>query len=230
MSLYTWVAFAALLASAAAQSTAVQVNTPTAVQFCVPIKFTWSGAAPPYYVSLIPGGQPSAAPVKDFGIQNGDSLLWTVDQPAGTSLTVQIRDSQGNLNYSDKFTVQAGPPTCPNGTPSGTSTASAPVSTATTSATPGKNSSSTTPSTPATGGSTSSSTSNSTSSATNSSTSKPTTPSTTTPISTGSTTNASSTAAGSNASNSGAVRLSSGLFALAALANSASLVSRLFVT
>ncbi|KNZ51711.1 hypothetical protein VP01_3850g1 [Puccinia sorghi] len=104
MSLQILVTLAAIVALVVAQD--LTVNTPTSVQECLPVALSWTGGVPPVYVSLIPGGQPGGAMIKDFGAQNGNLLTWNVDQPAGTSLTVQIRDSTGKLNYSDKFTVQ----------------------------------------------------------------------------------------------------------------------------
>lgn len=57
--------------------------------------------------SLLPSAQPSAPPLKDFGRQNGTSLTWTVDQPAGTSLRLMLRDSTGSVAQSAPFTVTA---------------------------------------------------------------------------------------------------------------------------
>ena len=55
--------------------------------------------------SLLPSGQPSAPPLKDFGRQNGTSLTWTVDQPAGAPLSFMLRDSTGSVAQSAPFTV-----------------------------------------------------------------------------------------------------------------------------
>lgn len=115
MSLQIFVTLAALVILVVAQD--LTVNTPTSVQECLPVALSWTGGASPVYVSLIPGGQPGGAMVKDFGAQTGNSLTWNVDQPAGTSLTVQIRDSTGKLNYSDKFTVQESKSCPPGGKP-----------------------------------------------------------------------------------------------------------------
>jgi len=120
MSLQIFVTLAALVALVAAQD--LTVNTPTSVQECLPVAISWTGGAPPVYVSLIPGGQPGGTMVKDFGAQTGNSLTWNVDQPAGTSLSVQIRDSTGKLNYSDKFNVQPSQ-SCPAGGKSSSSPA-----------------------------------------------------------------------------------------------------------
>lgn len=106
MSLTSFVILAAAIAAAAAQQ--LTVNTPTSVVHCLPVQLTWSGGQPPYYVSLLPGGQPTASPIADLGQQTGTSLSWKATIPANTPVTVQIRDSTGTLNYSDQFTVQQG--------------------------------------------------------------------------------------------------------------------------
>lgn len=118
---------------AAGDGPPLTVNTPTSVQACLPVALSWSGGTPPVYVSLITGGQVSSPILKDFGAQTDTSLTWKVDQPAGSSLSVQIRDSKGKLNYSDKFTVQPSTQTCkteaPGSTaPSGGSTPTTPGS------------------------------------------------------------------------------------------------------
>ncbi|POW05866.1 hypothetical protein PSTT_09380 [Puccinia striiformis] len=168
MSLQIIVTLAALATLAVAQAP-LTVNTPSSAQACLPVALAWSGGTPPVYVSLIPGGQSG-------GQSSTTSELKTTarspDQPAGTSLTVQIRDSKGALNYSDKFTVQPSTQTCKPGsttptkpgTPSTPTTPGSPTNTApgstttsTASATPGNpNTATTTPGgsgSPATGAS-----------------------------------------------------------------------------
>ncbi|TFK85043.1 hypothetical protein K466DRAFT_495470, partial [Polyporus arcularius HHB13444] len=73
-----------------------------------PVQFTWTGGAPPYYLSLVPGGQPSAQPLKQFPTQNGNSLTWTVDLAAGTTFSSSLKDSTGEQAFSDIQTVQSG--------------------------------------------------------------------------------------------------------------------------
>lgn len=38
-----------------------------------------------FLLSLLPGNQPNANPLMDFGKQNGTSLTWIVNQPSGTA-------------------------------------------------------------------------------------------------------------------------------------------------
>ncbi|KAI0330228.1 hypothetical protein GY45DRAFT_1251267 [Cubamyces sp. BRFM 1775] len=72
----------------------------------VPVQFTWEGGSPPYYLSLVPGGQPAAPALKQFPVQNGNSMTWVVDLPAGTSFSSSLRDSTGAQAFSDIQTVQ----------------------------------------------------------------------------------------------------------------------------
>ncbi|KAI0701200.1 hypothetical protein BC835DRAFT_1265345 [Cytidiella melzeri] len=73
-----------------------------------PAQITWQGGAPPYYVSLIPAGQPSASPIKQFDQQNGNSLTWTVDLDPGTAFTTELKDSTGAVVYSGEQTIMSG--------------------------------------------------------------------------------------------------------------------------
>ena len=54
---------AALVAAATATLVAAQlrIETPTNLAVCQPALLSWTGGESPYYVSVIPGGQPSAA-------------------------------------------------------------------------------------------------------------------------------------------------------------------------
>jgi len=93
------------------------INTPTNVVECEPIQFNWNGGQSPYYLSLIPAGQPAAPPLKTFPTQSGTSYTWNVDLQSGTSVTAEIKDSTGAINYSDMFTIMAGSSTsCANTT------------------------------------------------------------------------------------------------------------------
>ncbi|EGG01164.1 uncharacterized protein MELLADRAFT_92673 [Melampsora larici-populina 98AG31] len=124
--------FILALAISGAVSQAVMVNTPTSVVQCLPVQLSWSGGQPPYFISLIPGGQTTAIPLEDLGQQTGTSFTWKVDLPAKTAVNLQIRDSVGVLNYSDQFTIQDPPAgtTCDT-TGNGTTTAPTPMTTGT---------------------------------------------------------------------------------------------------
>ncbi|KAJ1307767.1 hypothetical protein OPQ81_001854 [Rhizoctonia solani] len=95
----------ALVAAVAAQS--LTINTPASVVQCQPAQITWTATNTPVFVSIIPGGQPGAAALQDFGQQTGSSLTWTVNIAAGTSITFQLRDSTGAVAYSAPTTIQS---------------------------------------------------------------------------------------------------------------------------
>lgn len=90
---------------------ALTVNTPMAPVVCQPLQITWSpeGSSPPYYLSLIPAGQPSASALKQFPLQQGNSYTWEkVTLPVGTGFTVAMKDGNGQQVYSAPATVQDG--------------------------------------------------------------------------------------------------------------------------
>lgn len=110
-------AIATALVSVVPGIVATTINTPSNVVECEPIQFTWTAGTSPYYLSLIPAGQPSASPLKTFPTQSGTSYTWNVDLQSGTSVSAEIKDSTGAINYSDSFTIMAGTSTsCANTT------------------------------------------------------------------------------------------------------------------
>ncbi|KZT22366.1 hypothetical protein NEOLEDRAFT_1138033 [Neolentinus lepideus HHB14362 ss-1] len=125
------------------------VNTPTGVVECEPIQFTWTDGTAPYFLSLVPGGQPSAAAIEQFPTQQGTSYTWSaVNLQANTQFTVVLKDSTGTQAFSDIVTVQSGSTSCLNGSSSvaasGSSTAAS--SGSSTSAASGSSPSATSPS------------------------------------------------------------------------------------
>ncbi|KAH7921038.1 hypothetical protein BV22DRAFT_1114618 [Leucogyrophana mollusca] len=115
------------------------INTPANVVECQPTLLAWSGGTPPYYLSVLPGSSPTAAALENLGELNGTSVTWTVNQPAGTSLGLTLRDSTGATAQSAPFTVNPGSTTCLNTTSlaPGPTGASTPASSAGSSATSG---------------------------------------------------------------------------------------------
>ncbi|KAI0671615.1 hypothetical protein C8Q78DRAFT_1078411 [Trametes maxima] len=63
------------------------------------------GGQAPYFLSLIPGGQPSAPAMEQFPPQNGTSMTWVADLSAGTTFTISIRDASGQQAFSDVQTL-----------------------------------------------------------------------------------------------------------------------------
>lgn len=102
----------AAIVVAVSQVGAVIVYTPLSVVACSPVQLSWANGQAPYYLSLLPGGQPDAAPLQDLGEQSGNSLSWKPTFPAGTEITIQIRDNAGVINYSGLVTIKPGTETC----------------------------------------------------------------------------------------------------------------------
>jgi len=99
-------ALIALLASGAtAQFT---INTPLNVQVCLPVLLSWTGGNPPYFLSILPAGQPAANALVDLGQQSGNSVTWIANLPVGTGAFLNLRDSTGTLAQSGTFNVQSG--------------------------------------------------------------------------------------------------------------------------
>ncbi|KAG0705658.1 hypothetical protein DFH29DRAFT_872834 [Suillus ampliporus] len=84
------------------------INTPANVVECQPILFSWSGGTAPYYLTLVPGGQSMAAPIKSFPTQTGTSYTWNVDLQANTLFNIALKDSTGTTAYSDTVTIMPG--------------------------------------------------------------------------------------------------------------------------
>jgi len=113
-----FVAGLSFIAGAVAQ---LQVSTPAQLVTCQPAAITWSGGVAPYYLSVLPGGQTGATALENFPTQSGTSYTWPkVDIAAGITITIQIRDSTGSINYSSPVDIQQGPDTsCVGGNSSG---------------------------------------------------------------------------------------------------------------
>ncbi|KAG2744688.1 hypothetical protein P692DRAFT_20955394 [Suillus brevipes Sb2] len=72
------------------------INTPANVVECQPILFSWTGGQAPYYLTLVPGGQSMASPIKSFPTQTGTSYTWNVDLQANTILWVTLHGFLGD--------------------------------------------------------------------------------------------------------------------------------------
>ncbi|PCH42255.1 hypothetical protein WOLCODRAFT_89710 [Wolfiporia cocos MD-104 SS10] len=117
------------MVSCCAVLTATIIST-TGITECEPVLISWSGGTAPYYLSLVPGTNTGAAPIKNFGEQQSTQYTWNVDVPAGTQFTTVIKDSTGAVAMSDSQTVQSGPDSsCVNSSvsESSSSTATAPA-------------------------------------------------------------------------------------------------------
>ncbi|KAJ3481868.1 hypothetical protein NLJ89_g12177 [Agrocybe chaxingu] len=85
---------------------ALTINTPIGVVQCQPTLLTFEGGSPPYYLTIIPGGQASAAPLKSFPPQSGSSVTWVSDIAQGTSVTFALKDSTGLTAFTDSVMIQ----------------------------------------------------------------------------------------------------------------------------
>ncbi|OCF30332.1 hypothetical protein I317_04883 [Kwoniella heveanensis CBS 569] len=116
----------AALSTLVAVANAITINTPASLIECQPASITWSdGAAAPYYISIIPGGQASAAALENLPDATSSPVTWTVDIAAGTNVTVKITDGSGNIAYSSPVVIQSGSSTSCLGTNSGSSSSAA---------------------------------------------------------------------------------------------------------
>ncbi|KAJ1307766.1 hypothetical protein OPQ81_001853 [Rhizoctonia solani] len=97
----------ALAAFAVAQNDP-SINSPASLVQCQPVQISWTATKEPVFISIIPGGQPGAPALHDFGRQapGTKSLTWIVDYKTSTSLTFQIKDSAGAVAYSANVNVQ----------------------------------------------------------------------------------------------------------------------------
>ncbi|KAH7907939.1 hypothetical protein BJ138DRAFT_1137362 [Hygrophoropsis aurantiaca] len=106
-------AAAILSVAPAALAQQLTINTPKnaqclAIYFTEPTQFTWVGGQEPYYLSLTPGGQSMAAPIKQFPTQQGTTYTWECDLQAGTTFNIALKDNTGATAYSSIVTIQAG--------------------------------------------------------------------------------------------------------------------------
>ncbi|KAA1476233.1 hypothetical protein DENSPDRAFT_500350 [Dentipellis sp. KUC8613] len=94
----------ALLPAALAEFT---INTPSGVTECEPVLLSWTEGTPPYYLSLVPAGQPMAQPIKQWAPTQDTSLTWNVDLPANTNFNVGCKDGTGKQVFTALITVGA---------------------------------------------------------------------------------------------------------------------------
>ncbi|KAL1750879.1 hypothetical protein FB107DRAFT_267046 [Schizophyllum commune] len=160
-------------ASLIAAVQALTINTPSGLTACQPSLLSWSDGTAPFFLTILPGGQTSGA-LKSFDQTDATSITWNVDIASGTSIvlanaarsTLSIKDSTGNIAYTDAVTIAKGSnEDCVNGdaTASG-QTGSAAATSGGSSATSGGSSASTTKSSGSSGSSGSSASSTASSS------------------------------------------------------------------
>ncbi|KAF8322571.1 hypothetical protein DL93DRAFT_1020752 [Clavulina sp. PMI_390] len=108
---------AALASLVAAQTSDPFINTPTGVTTCLTSSLTFGGTHPPFTLVVLPGGQASGTPVETIvSGTNATTYPWLVNLDAGSYITLEIRDNNGNLQYTSPITVIAGTSTSCVGT------------------------------------------------------------------------------------------------------------------
>jgi hypothetical protein len=64
---------------------------------CQPAAIPFSDGTPPYFISVLPAGQVSAAPLLQFPEQTTSPYTWNVNLPAGTNMFVLARTAPFSL-------------------------------------------------------------------------------------------------------------------------------------
>jgi len=82
------------------------INTPPDVVQCEPLKLSWVGGTPGYFLSVLPANQPNALALMSFPEQNGTTLSWTVNITEGEGIFFNLRDSTGAIAQSASVTIQ----------------------------------------------------------------------------------------------------------------------------
>ncbi|BEJ11857.1 hypothetical protein CspHIS471_0203170 [Cutaneotrichosporon sp. HIS471] len=100
--------FAIALLALAGIANALTMHTPASLVQCQPIKLSWEAGVPPFYLSIVPGGQTSASPLVTFPKMDASSQTWMVNLAAGTSVTVMVTDNTGETSATSPVTVMAG--------------------------------------------------------------------------------------------------------------------------
>ncbi|KDR71522.1 hypothetical protein GALMADRAFT_159358, partial [Galerina marginata CBS 339.88] len=67
----------------------------------------WSGGRPPFFLVIVPGNNPTSAPLENLGVQSGRSTIWNTNLAAGTDIAFVLRDSTGALAFSASLVIQA---------------------------------------------------------------------------------------------------------------------------
>ena len=86
-------------AGMAAAQEAFTVNTPAALIQCRPYQITWTGGQAPFFPRVTAAGQVSQT-LQVLGQVNAQQVLWTVNQPVGTMVTISVLDSAGQVANS----------------------------------------------------------------------------------------------------------------------------------
>jgi len=81
------------------------INTLDGVISCRPSLVTWDGGVPPYILSVRLFGQDTLPSLFDFPSIYGTSVEWLVNTPVGTSVYLNLIDSNGLRAQSGNFVI-----------------------------------------------------------------------------------------------------------------------------
>ncbi|GJN87108.1 hypothetical protein Rhopal_000053-T1 [Rhodotorula paludigena] len=120
--------FTGLVAAAAfvAAQTPLFINTPSQLFQCQPVLLTWGGGEAPYYVRVVPGGQPTATPLATLqSAVDATTYSWRPALDVGTQITLLVSDNRGQSQGSAPVTIMAGDTSCLNQASSSSASSSA---------------------------------------------------------------------------------------------------------
>ncbi|KAL6302403.1 hypothetical protein BKA93DRAFT_793238 [Sparassis latifolia] len=118
-----------------AQAQGLSIDTPTIAQ-CQAVTVTWTSTNnPPYNLVVVNSDDPCGDAIDDLGDYNGLATNWTVNVPAGMSVTFSLMDSQGDEAWSGDMVVgQSDDASCLSANSSDSSSASSTASSGSSSA------------------------------------------------------------------------------------------------
>jgi len=108
---------ASVIALGLAVSTAfaqLTVNTPAQVVECEPLQITWTGGTGPFFLTILPGNQPTGEAIVNLGEFNGNSVTWLVNIniQSYSSIIINLRDSTGAISQSAPVNIQTQSVSC----------------------------------------------------------------------------------------------------------------------
>ncbi|KAF7312405.1 hypothetical protein MIND_00253900 [Mycena indigotica] len=109
---------------------AFNIETPQLTQ-CASAKLSWSGGNGPYNLVVVNSTAPCGDILADLGDHAGNSIHWTVDFPAGSTLMLSLEDKNEEEAWSGAIVVgKSSDVSCLKGAAAPSSSASKPASSA----------------------------------------------------------------------------------------------------
>ncbi|KAI0067457.1 hypothetical protein BV25DRAFT_1819805 [Artomyces pyxidatus] len=107
--MYAAFAFTSLLALVPlALGQDMMINTPSNAVVCEPLQLSWTGGTPPYYIFVVPAGQPAASPLKQFPKQDETEMTWVVDLPSSYNCAFGLKDATGKQVFTATVAIVGG--------------------------------------------------------------------------------------------------------------------------